>query len=134
MRSQTRNAVPLASAFILIGLLTACGSSTTSAPAPDTTVAASSPASSGDSTAASGSGALTISGFAFSPATVKAGQEVTVTNADGVDHTVTIAGENVDVKVPANGSATFTAPSKAGSYALTCDFHPSMSGTLTVTA
>ena len=77
---------------------------------------------------------ITIANFAFSDATVKAGQEVTVTNTDNVDHTFTIASEKVDVNVPANASASFTAPSKAGTYALTCDFHPSMSGSLVVTA
>jgi plastocyanin len=37
------------------------------------------------------------------------------------------------VKVPAQGQATFTAPAKAGTYALTCDFHKQMTGTLVVT-
>ena len=57
-----------------------------------------------------------------------------MTNADSVAHTLTIASTGLDVKVSANGSASFTAPTKAGNYALTCDFHPAMSGTLVVTA
>jgi len=83
--------------------------------------------------AAGASDSVTISGFAFSPATVKAGSSVTVTNDDGVEHTLTISSTGLDVTVPAQGSAKFTAPTKPGSYALTCDFHPSMSGMLTVT-
>ncbi|MHB1067574.1 MAG: cupredoxin domain-containing protein [Candidatus Nanopelagicales bacterium] len=118
-------------------LLAACGSSSTAssaAPASPGTdsAAASSPAS---SAAAAASGAtLTIAGFAFSPLTVKAGETVTVVNSDSADHTVTAADAGIDVKVPAGGSTTFTAPTKPGTYVLTCDFHPSMQGTMTVTA
>ncbi|MDO8732627.1 MAG: cupredoxin domain-containing protein [Actinomycetota bacterium] len=136
MRTLTKLAVPLLASLGLMGVLTACGSSTTSTPTNDSTVAPSSSpaATTSDTSAATSTDTVTISGFAFSPANVKAGQNVTVTNADSVEHTVTIASAGVDVKVPANGSASFTAPAKAGNYALTCDFHPSMSGTLVVTA
>ncbi len=91
------------------------------------------------SSAATGGGSASadtvdISGFAFSAITVKAGATVTVRNADAAEHTLTIAAAGIDVKVPAGGSASFTAPAKAGTYALTCDFHHSMHGTLTVSA
>ena len=76
---------------------------------------------------------LTISGFAFSELSVKAGTKVTVTNEDSSDHTVTVKGTSTDVNVPAGGTATFNAPDQPGSYDLSCDFHPAMSGTLTVT-
>jgi plastocyanin len=75
---------------------------------------------------------LTISGYMFSALTAKAGTSVTVSNADAVDHTVTIGDAGVDVNVPAGGTATFTAPSTAGEYKLTCDYHAAMTGTLTV--
>ena len=69
----------------------------------------------------------------FSELTVSAGATVTVKNQDSVAHTVTLTGTSLDVKVPGGGQATFTAPTAAGSYPLTCDFHASMHGTLTVT-
>jgi plastocyanin len=108
-------------------LLAACGSTGAS-----TGVPAAAP---GSSTAASASGAtLTITNFVFSPLTVAPGETVTVVNADGVEHSVTAADIGLDVKVPANGTATFTAPEAPGMYRLTCDFHPSMSGSLIVAA
>ncbi|MFE1310503.1 cupredoxin domain-containing protein [Streptomyces sp. NPDC058755] len=74
--------------------------------------------------------------FAFSPAalTVKAGEKVTVVNEDSTAHTVTATqGGDFDTGSIAGGkSGTFTAPSKAGSYAFVCTFHPNMKGTLTV--
>jgi plastocyanin len=108
-------------------LLAACGSSagTSSSVAP-------APVSSPAGVAATGA-TLTIANFAFGQLTVKGGQTITVTNSDPADHTVTIAAEGIDVKVPAQGQATFTAPAKAGTYALTCDFHKQMTGTLVVT-
>ncbi|MFF4576608.1 cupredoxin domain-containing protein [Streptomyces sp. NPDC001410] len=74
--------------------------------------------------------------FAFSPAalTVKAGEKVTVVNEDSTAHTVTATqGGDFDTGSIAGGkSGSFTAPSKAGSYAFVCTFHPNMKGTLTV--
>ncbi|MCG2624457.1 cupredoxin domain-containing protein [Arthrobacter sp. I2-34] len=78
---------------------------------------------------------ITISDFAFqTPASVPAGATVTVTNKDTVEHTVTAdTGSAFNVEVKANGgTATFTAPSKAGSYPFHCSIHPQMLGTLTV--
>ena len=77
---------------------------------------------------------LTISGFAFSDLTVKPGVTVTVENQDSSPHTVAVKGTSTDVSVPAGGKATFTAPDKPGSYALSCDLHPQMAGQLTVAA
>jgi plastocyanin len=77
---------------------------------------------------------MSISGFSFSALTVKPGATVTVTNADSVAHTVKVDGTQLDVNVAGGGQATFTAPTKPGTYPLTCDFHPSMHGTLTVAA
>ena len=77
---------------------------------------------------------MDISGFTFSAITVKPGATITVTNADSVAHTVNVNGTHTDLNVPAGGQATFTAPTKPGSYPLTCDFHPRMHGMLTVVA
>lgn len=136
MRTLPKILAPVVTSLALIGALSGCGSSTTASTTAGSPVApVASPATPAtDTPAVSNSNSVTITGFAFSPATVKAGQHVTVTNADSVPHTLTIASTGLDVKVPANGTASFTAPAKAGSYALTCDFHPSMSGTLTVTS
>ena len=57
-----------------------------------------------------------------------------MSNQDSVAHTVKVNGTSIDVTVSGGGHATFTAPAKAGSYPLTCDFHASMHGTLTVAA
>lgn len=106
--------------------LTACGSS--GSPAASSPAAGYNKGPSTTGTAAK----LVISGYMFSDLTVKAGSTVTVSNEDAVGHTVTIAGTNIDVTVEAGSAATFAAPAKAGSYSLTCDFHPTMKGTLIV--
>lgn len=86
------------------------------------------------SQAASNTGAkITISGFAFSVLTVKAGTTVSVTNKDAAAHTLKVQGTDIDVTVNPGGTDTFVAPSKAGTYTLICDFHLAMKGTLVVT-
>ncbi|MEI8082996.1 MAG: cupredoxin domain-containing protein, partial [Actinomycetes bacterium] len=77
---------------------------------------------------------MKISGYEFSPLTVRAGQSFTVKNNDAAAHTVTSAAGGFDVSVPGNGQVTVTAPTTAGTYPLTCDFHSDMHGTLIVTA
>ena len=82
------------------------------------------------------SNAISISGFAFSPAstTVKSGTVVTWTNKDGVSHTVTSnnGGFPSSGNIAPNGTyvVTFTA---TGTYNYHCSIHPSMTGTVTVT-
>ena len=66
---------------------------------------------------------------------MKAGATVTVKNNDGPStHTVTADdGASFDVSVDRRrGRATFTAPSKAGSYKFHCNIHSQMKATLTV--
>jgi len=55
-----------------------------------------------------------------------------VQNDDPSEHTVNVEGTDTDVTVPASGEAQFSAPTKPGDYALTCDFHSNMHGNLTV--
>jgi plastocyanin len=80
-------------------------------------------------------GTIVISNFMFTPdkLTVSPGATVTVSNRDNVDHTVTgsTGGFNT-MDVAPGGSATFTAPTKAGSYPYFCSIHQSMTGTLIV--
>lgn len=77
-----------------------------------------------------------IRGFAFLPAEVKvrAGATVTVMNEDSAPHTMTATeGDAFDTDTIEGGaSATFTAPSKPGSYPFVCSLHPQMKGTLVV--
>ena len=78
--------------------------------------------------------AIAIKDFMFTvPASVPAGASLTITNNDSEAHTVTSKDGGFDVKVAGRGgTAQLTAPAKAGSYKLTCDFHANMSGTLVV--
>ena len=75
-------------------------------------------------------------GFVFAPPaiTVAEGDTVTWTNSDPVPHTVTSDTGAFDSGVMNNGQTfgfTFTA---AGSYSYFCDLHPTMKGTVAVTA
>lgn len=85
-------------------------------------------------TAATGGAKVSISGFAFNPATItiKAGESVTWTNADSVDHRPVADNGEFTGPTMANGqsySFTFT---KAGTYKYHCTIHPSMTGTVVV--
>jgi len=77
---------------------------------------------------------VTIKDFKYTiPASVAPGSKVTVKNEDAQNHTVTSAPHGAfDVNVPAGGTATFTAPTKPGSYKFICTFHADMLGALVV--
>ncbi len=75
---------------------------------------------------------LHIRNFAFDALTVAPGAKITVVNDDSAPHTATLATAKIDVSVGSHASGMLTAPTKPGSYALTCDIHPRMHGTLTV--
>ena len=79
-------------------------------------------------------GAVTITGFAFKPATldVAVGTTVTWTNQDSVGHTVTADDASFDSGT-VNGGTTFSQVfSTAGTFAYHCKIHSSMHGTITV--
>ncbi|GAA2144803.1 cupredoxin family copper-binding protein [Arthrobacter humicola] len=103
---------------------------------PATTSAPASGSSSGASpTAATATGTITIKDFAFGdPLTVAPGATVAITNMDTAAHTVTAdEGTAFDTEVKGGGgTATFTAPTKPGSYPYHCTFHPGMHGVLIV--
>lgn len=145
MRRLVLVAAAAAAAVCASVALTSCSSSKTSTTtnASAATTAASSPASSaaaGGSSSAAGAASgqtaqITISGFAYSgDLTVKPGEKVVVTDKDSVSHTLTGKTGNFDTGPvgASGGTATFTAPTQPGTYALTCSFHPNMHGTLTV--
>ena len=77
---------------------------------------------------------LRIKDFAYEgPGKVAPGTEITVMNDDTAAHTVTAEGKGgFDVVLPPGKSATFKAPSEAGSYKYICIYHANMRGTLTV--
>jgi len=69
------------------------------------------------------------------PATVKAGEAISIPNADDAPHTITDAGagkafDSGTIRGKATGSLTIDEP---GSYRYICEFHPFMKGRITVT-
>jgi len=138
----------IAAAALLVAL-TGCGSSATtadsasgagatlSATSPSSTPGTSSPgATSGTSAPQAAAPVLiTIKDFKYTlPASVAPGAKIMVTNQDGQNHTVTSTPAGAfQVKVDGGGgTASFTAPTKPGSYKIVCDFHANMAATLVV--
>src|SRR6202451_1009863 len=75
-----------------------------------------------------------IDNFSFTPTTltVKAGTQITWTNADDIPHTVVSDGPTFKSKVLGTGEKfTFTA-SKPGTYSYSCSIHPNMTGKVVV--
>ena len=100
-----------------------------------------SPAATTSPTPAATSSADTIKivDFVYDPdaATVKAGETISVPNADDAPHTITEAGsgpgnafDSGTIKGGETGSLTIDKP---GSYRYICEFHPFMKGEITVT-
>ncbi|NEM91850.1 hypothetical protein G3T37_10830 [Galbitalea soli] len=77
---------------------------------------------------------MVIQNFEFTGLpSVKPGETVTVTNLDGVSHTVSSDdGTSFRVVVAGGSAGTFTAPTKPGSYAYHCAFHRTMHAALLV--
>lgn len=88
----------------------------------------------GSSGSGIGPAAVEISDFDFGEATTAAtGQSITVTNNDGVAHTLTASSGGFDTGSIDGGTAVaFSAPSTPGTYDFFCTIHPSMQGRLVV--
>jgi plastocyanin len=130
-RSQRVRWLPVV-VIAVTALVSAACSSSGSATSTTTTTASPSGGLSG-----SGSDAITIQNFAFSPArlTVAAGATVTVTNKDQVAHTLTATKGGFDTgEIAAGQSKSFTAPNNPGTYPYICSIHQYMSGTLVVSS
>jgi plastocyanin len=86
--------------------------------------------------AAPAAAAITIAGFDFgAPIVVTPGAQVTVSNGDGVAHTLTGAGGVFDTGAIDRGTAVaLVAPTVPGTYEFFCAIHPSMTGSLVVQA
>ena len=113
-------------------LLAGCGDDDGAA-APGTTTTTVAPSSG----AVEQTDTIKIVDFVYDPATatVRAGQKVSVPNADAAPHTITDGGsgkafDSGTIKGKATGSVTFDKP---GTYSYICEFHPFMKGEITVT-
>jgi plastocyanin len=90
-------------------------------------------------TPAAGTNAILIKGFAFSPATitVSTGTAITWTNQDGAPHTIVSDAGAPEAfssdPLGQNGVFRFTL-TRPGTYNYHCSIHPSMKGTVIVTA
>ena len=115
--SNTTRRLALAAACLLAFTAAGCSSSSKS--------------SSGGSAAAGAPVGLTIQNSTFTPGSVTAGTPFTISNKDGVTHTVTDDAGSFDVRVPGGGSMPLTIPT-AGTYKIHCKIHSSMHGTITV--
>ena len=119
-------------------LAQATGASTTTvAPTTATTTPSSSASSDGSASTqpAAVAAAITIQNFSFGPSelTVPAGTTLTVTNADSDAHTLTADDGSFDTgRIDPGASATITLD-QPGTYTYHCNFHESMTGTITVT-
>jgi plastocyanin len=147
MRHPSNLRLAALAAVVLIGV-SGCGSSgggsngaSTATTSPDShtsgggaSAQSSSPSSSKKPTSEMAMAMLSIKDFAFqSPSSVKPGGTVMVSNSDTSTHSVTSDQAGMfDVDVSAGGTATFTAPSKPGSYPYHCKYHGNMQATLVV--
>jgi plastocyanin len=89
---------------------------------------------SGGGGTAAGTGTITIQNFQFGePLQVKPGATITVTNKDTAGHNVVAVDNSFKTDtLEQNQSATFTAPTKAGTYKFSCTLHANMTGTGTL--
>jgi plastocyanin len=134
----------LISSFLLsAAVLAACGgtnqSSSSSTPAStggQSSITEMPSTSAPSSTTAQAAGSeIVISNFAYTvPASVSAGQQLTIINNDSANHTVTADENNLfDIRISGGGGTeSFTAPTTPGAYAFHCKYHPNMHGSLTV--
>jgi plastocyanin len=77
---------------------------------------------------------VTIAGMRFSPAIVQAhrGERIEWVNSDLVPHTVTARDGSFDSKTIAAGATWAWVPTRAGSVAYSCAYHPGMTASVTI--
>lgn len=90
---------------------------------------------SGESGVPDGAPFIDQNNLKFSPTalTVKAGDVVYFKNSETALHTVTVNGKNESGNMKKDTVFQWTAPA-AGTYKITCDYHPQMKSTITVEA
>ena len=86
------------------------------------------------SASAAESNTITIKNFAFAPEPldVKAGTAITVTNVDGVAHTVTATKGGFDTGDLDGGATAQITVDQPGTYSYFCEIHQYMKGTIHV--
>jgi plastocyanin len=78
---------------------------------------------------------VALADFEFQPACIGAasGASIALENTGAAPHTFTIEGTDVDVDLPAGENGTTSLEGvDAGAYAITCTYHPQMTGTAVV--
>ena len=119
-------------ALMLAGCGSASKSTSTTVPTPatHTTATHAAPAP----TVASGHVKVSISGYAFHPATITVGvgTKVTFTNHDQTVHTATAGGSGFDTGTVKPGRSATITLRRPGTYAYVCQFHAFMHGTVVV--
>lgn len=111
---------------------TACGggdNKSAASPAIKTPAAATTSAG-GDQSAAAEIDQVNLT-FTPNKVTVKVGERVRFKSSDDAIHTVNINGKNISGNMKKGDVIYWTAP-KAGTYKVTCDYHPQMIATITV--
>ena len=139
IRIPWKTATLALTALALFGLAAACGgddktSTPTSAAIPTSPTGSNSPAATaGAGTIPAGAAEIDQDGLAFKPdkLTVKTGEKVYVKNSESALHTFTVNGKNESGNMK-KGDVFAWAPPAAGTYKITCDFHPQMNATITV--
>jgi plastocyanin len=144
-RAGERQTLILVSALVIVlavGILAAsCGGGTGGGlygggGSTTTTVGASTTVSTPGTTTGGGAGGgqVVMKNLAFDPATVtiRAGESVTWTNQDSMNHTVVADQGEFKSGELANGATFSFTFDKAGTYPYHCSIHPSMTGTVVV--
>ncbi len=126
--SVHRNRLSAIALAIVVSIAVAACNPATTTPVPPTSQAGGNPGGAAN--------AVTIQGFAFSPAsiTVAVGTTVTWTNKDSAAHTVSADdGKTFDSGSIASGASFSFTFKTAGTFSYHCGFHTYMKGAVTVT-
>ena len=138
LRSRITRITLAAAAAGLVAVAAACGGGTASNPTPRSQVqtkagAATQSATTGASAHTDHVAEIDQQNLAFMPSRVaiKVGETVLIKNSESAIHTANINGKNITGNMKKGASTAWTA-SAAGEYKVSCDYHPQMSATITV--
>ena len=135
---MTRRPMQALGLFAMLALAGCGGTAATGGPS---VVASAAPAVSSGAVAAcalstgSGTVAVSIVDFSFTPAAIsaKVGDIITFTNNGAKSHSATLDAGDCDTGILAGGASGGLTFSKAGTYAFHCAVHSSMTGTIAIT-
>jgi len=125
--------VPAVAGLLAVTAACGSGSSASSATGPQTQ------ATSGSATQTAGTGhsdhaaEIDQQNLTFTPArvSIKVGQSVLIKNSESAIHTANINGKNITGNMKRGDSTAWTAKAP-GEYKVSCDYHPQMRATITV--